>query len=223
VKIQIEYLQKTEVKVASGDTSNLKNEPNPTAIEGETADISHLKNGGSFDAWKYGKKIGREETVIYKGILIAKRVAPHFVAMVNAAKKDGINLNLNSGFRTNEDQTINGRTSSGQSRLYDRYKHTKGEHHTFSGHSKSDTKKGNLAAYPGRSNHQNGRAFDLSPTRKGQEGLDWLVQNGWKYGFIRTVAKERWHWEFRPGEKMFSKVNKDHPTWDGLPQKYGLA
>lgn len=60
---------------------------------------------------------------------------------------------------------------------------------------------GNLAARPGRSNHQHGQAFDLN-TRgfDGSPVYDWLKRNGPRLGFIRTVNKEHWHWEYRPAE-----------------------
>jgi len=44
----------------------------------------------------------------------------------------------------------------------------------------------------------------------------WLVANMATYGFIRTVAKERWHWEYQPGTGPFSRVPRSHPTWDNL-------
>lgn len=43
----------------------------------------------------------------------------------------------------------------------------------------------------------------------------WLSMNAWKYGFVRTVGSERWHWEWRPGRNMFASVPRDNPLWDG--------
>jgi hypothetical protein len=48
---------------------------------------------------------------------------------------------------------------------------------------------GNLAAKPGYSNHQSGRALDLSVS-------SWLVNNAARFGFKRTVPSEAWHYEF---------------------------
>jgi hypothetical protein len=48
---------------------------------------------------------------------------------------------------------------------------------------------GNLAAKPGYSNHQNGRAVDVSTS-------SWLFANAAKFGFVRTVPSEDWHWEY---------------------------
>jgi len=63
---------------------------------------------------------------------------------------------------------------------------------------------GNLAAQPGASNHQHGQAFDLNTMHNKFDGSDriyeWLKRNGPKHGFVRTVSKESWHWEYRPAE-----------------------
>lgn len=64
----------------------------------------------------------------------------------------------------------------------------------------------NLAARPGSSNHGNSIALDLNPGGKSSGrfiGVDkdiysWLVKNSWKFGFIRTVAKEEWHFDYLP-------------------------
>ncbi len=60
---------------------------------------------------------------------------------------------------------------------------------------------GNLAARPGRSNHQHGQAFDLNTGGfDGNRIYDWMKKNGPRFGFIRTVNREHWHWEYRPEE-----------------------
>ena len=56
----------------------------------------------------------------------------------------------------------------------------------------------------------------LSPYKETTKTWRWMVANMHKYGFIRSVAKERWHWEYAPGKGMFSKVSRDHGTWDNL-------
>ncbi len=65
----------------------------------------------------------------------------------------------------------------------------------------------NVAA-PGQSNHGNGIALDLNT---GTRNIDknhtsplkdatyiWLIQNSWKFGFVRTVKGEEWHFDYRP-------------------------
>jgi len=89
-----------------------------------------------------------------------------FLKMQKAARAAGVTLSLSSGFRTNDEQQY----------FYNCYKSKK-------------CNKGNLAARPGYSNHQNGRALDLSTS-------SWLANNAGKFGFRRTVKSEPWHYEF---------------------------
>ncbi len=96
------------------------------------------------------------------------RTARAFRVMARAASKDGVDLAVRSGFRSRTKQAA----------LYKAYR--KGE--------------GNLAAAPGFSNHESGRALDLYVTRG--EALRWLEKNGTHYGFHRTVPGEAWHWEY---------------------------
>ncbi len=90
-----------------------------------------------------------------------------FLAMRTQARRDGVNIYIVSGFRTMEHQRY----------LYQLY---------LSG-------RGNLAAPPGYSNHQNGLALDLNTSDWGV--YNWLARNGARYGFRRTVPSEEWHWE----------------------------
>jgi hypothetical protein len=54
---------------------------------------------------------------------------------------------------------------------------------------------GGLAATPGTSNHGWGLALDVDVDDRGQQ---WLRANGAKYGFVEDVAREPWHWTYRP-------------------------
>lgn len=131
-------------------------------------------------AWKSGKFIGSKILVAIVGTggqlqNISLDTFTPYKTLMQAAKNDNIAISINSGFRT----------YAKQERLYQGWKN--GEQGF------------NLAAKPGRSNHQNGIAFDLNTT--GFEGTlvyDWLKNNATKYGFIRTVNKEHWHWEYQP-------------------------
>src|SRR5690606_17210793 len=96
------------------------------------------------------------------------KTAAAFLAMREAAARDGVNLSLESGFRTRAEQR----------RLYRAYRRGKG----------------NKAARPGRSNHQSGRALDISVLTPGARG--WLAAHAGSFGFKRTVRKEPWHWEY---------------------------
>ena len=128
-------------------------------------------------------------------IIIPTIIAYYFDAMVLGAKQDGVQIVLNSGYRT----------PAYQKELRDKL----GE---------------DVAAPPGQSNHQLGIAVDVGTKGRGQYA--WLCKNAWKYGFVRTVMHERWHWEYRgtypgmtppewavpPGTGMFQFVPEQHIT-----------
>jgi hypothetical protein len=92
-----------------------------------------------------------------------------FLTMRAAALDAGIDLRLESGFRTAEQQRA----------LFRAWR---------KGH-------GNKAARPGMSNHQSGRALDIA-VGSAPGSLAWLEANGASFGFKRTVASEPWHWEY---------------------------
>ena len=94
--------------------------------------------------------------------------ATAFFKMAAAARKASVFLQVNSGFRTDQEQR----------ELYDLYRRGRGP----------------LAARPGSSNHQSGHALDLD-TRAPQVRR-WLQRHAFRFGFRRTVASERWHYEY---------------------------
>ena len=133
-------------------------------------------------AWEKGAFIGAKVLVNIAGTggemeQITLDTLEPYLKLKDAAGKKNIVIGLESGFRT----------FGKQKQLFDGFKAGKPGF--------------NLAAAPGRSNHQNGRAFDLN-TRgfDGSPVYDWLKKNGPALGFIRTVNKEHWHWEYRPEE-----------------------
>jgi len=101
-----------------------------------------------------------------------------FRAMAKAASHAGIDLKIRSGFRSFEKQA----------RLYKDYKHGDG----------------NLAAKPGFSNHESGRALDIYITD--YNVYAWLEKHGATYGFHRTVPGEPWHWEYLGGYEPERKL-----------------
>jgi len=130
------------------------------------------------------------------GAAVNVKIAPAFLDMRAAAEKDGIKITISSAFRSPYD-SINAKSESGvkvsassQQHLYDLY---------LAG-------KGNLAAKPGGSNHGNGIGLDLNAGGKSKGRFinvnrnvyTWLVKNSWKYGFIRSVAAEEWHYDYLP-------------------------
>lgn len=58
-------------------------------------------------------------------------------------------------------------------------------------------------APPGLSNHGTGVAVDLNTgsgnSAKNNPVYHWLAKNSWKYGFVRGVGSEEWHYEYLVG------------------------
>ena len=131
--------------------------------------VTSDREGGE-PLYRRGKEVGRAtEFVNFNGHMVIKEVSVYLRAMIDAAAEEGKELSVTSGFRT----------WAKQQELYDKYK----------------AGTGNLAARPGNSNHQNGIAVDFNVHAAGGR-YEWMVKNAWKYGFIRTCARERWHCEY---------------------------
>lgn len=113
------------------------------------------------------------ELVRVSGVELEARTARAFRAMASAARKKGIVLAIRSGFRSHEEQK----------QLYRDYRRGWGH----------------LAARPGYSNHQSGRALDIDIDE--YKVYEWLKQNARDFGFRRTVRREAWHWEYVGGER----------------------
>lgn len=147
------------------------------------------------------------QVVAIDGKPVNLSIASAYLDMYTAAKKDGVTLSIGSGFRSPYD-SIEATVSSGwkdgkkvsnvkvsassQKYLYDGYKAGKPGF--------------NVAAEPGKSNHGNGIALDLNPggssksrfSGVNEKVYEWLVKNSWRFGFVRTVATEEWHFDFKP-------------------------
>lgn len=95
------------------------------------------------------------------------RTARAFLQMAAAARLDGVELQVSSGFRTHEEQA----------ELFQLYRMGRGP----------------LASRPGTSNHESGHALDIET--RSPLVWQWLKRNAWRYGFLRTVPSERWHFE----------------------------
>jgi peptidoglycan hydrolase-like protein with peptidoglycan-binding domain len=137
---------------------------------GSSAPSTRGARTSAADAWRSGRRIGPIKVVTIDGKPVEKQTADALLRMRAAAKRDGVHIRVVSGFRSYTEQD----------RLYSLY---------LAG-------RGNLAARPGYSNHQDGHALDLNASAPGV--YSWLSRRGRSFGFIRTVPSENWHWEYRP-------------------------
>lgn len=148
----------------------------------ETIGVVHPEPGagrfGPNAAWARGEYLGQLDLVaVVDSKLEIERLAlptvEPYAALVDAGAQNDVLVTLNSGFRS-----------------YPEQKHLRdGFERGLPGF--------NNAAKPGFSNHQNGIAFDLSvPGGDGNPTYEWLKRNATVFGFVRTVSKEPWHWEF---------------------------
>lgn len=101
--------------------------------------------------------------------------ARQYVAMRDAARRDGVNLRLTDSYRSYDAQVDVARRKG----IY--------------GVRQPNGRLG-LAARPGTSNHGLGRAVDINVNDP--RTSRWLQQNASRFGF-RTIPREPWHWEHR--------------------------
>jgi D-alanyl-D-alanine carboxypeptidase len=118
------------------------------------------------------------------------QVKPFLNSLINAARADGVDLSVLSGYRSFETQ-----------------KAIRNKYTVIYGANTTNT----FSADQGYSEHQLGSAFDFT-TNKGGATLDgfdktpaypWLTENAYKYGFILSYPPnnkyyifEPWHWRF---------------------------
>jgi peptidoglycan hydrolase-like protein with peptidoglycan-binding domain len=119
---------------------------------------------------------GRPSTItvypVGNGKYLQADAARNFKSMQAAARNAGVNLSVNSGFRSHAEQKV----------LYQKYLNGTG----------------NLAAKPGYSNHQSGISVDIGGVNGyGTKAFKWLQANAGRYGFVNDVRGEFWHWTYR--------------------------
>jgi hypothetical protein len=147
---------------------------NDDEVEGDTgASESELRSAVScsterMDAYSGGSRIGTVDVIKVGGKRVTKPTGHAFLKWQKAAHAAGVNIGINSGFRTMDEQRY----------FYNCYQTGR-------------CNNGNLAARPGYSNHQNGRAIDVS-----NSGSSWMQNNAARFGFRRTVSGEPWHFEY---------------------------
>lgn len=158
------------------------------------------------ELWRLGKRIGRGKFVTIDTARVLLEDEAVIRQMKADAAKEGVTLTVVVGVRTFDEQlAIRKRFVEDKTKENDRQFLLNAPVSEFSP----------MAARPGWSNHGHGNAFDFAVTHN-KKAYKWLIDNAHKYGMIRTVPSERWHWEQHPGEDRFSRVPRNHKTWDNL-------
>ena len=160
--------------------------------------------------YRYAEAPQSELEPVADGIKMHKTAAPKFLAMVNAARAEGVSLVLLSGFRSVEDQT----------HLFFDVKAERGQN--------TDTR-ADVSAPPGYSEHHTGYAADIGdanePGTNVSQSFDqtaafkWLQKNAAYYSFEMSFAKgnpekvsyEPWHWRYvgdRKSLEIFYRARK---------------
>jgi len=168
------------------------------------ASVDWLDTKGGNACWKRGSYIGTKILVNIVGTdldrdvqmeqITLESVEPYF-KLCEAAAAANLQLAIESGFRTYQHQEK-------LRKKYDLFKSGQGPHAPE-------------AAKPGRSNHQHGQAFDFN-TRVGVNETPlyaWLTKNAPKFGFLRTVPSEHWHWEYLPEQAKTIAQNGGFSTF----------
>ncbi|MBK6691767.1 MAG: D-alanyl-D-alanine carboxypeptidase family protein [Myxococcales bacterium] len=151
-------------------------DPRDEARTGATASAleSTLTCGhGTEPAYSDGAPLGDVELMLIDDEPVTKTTGYAFLALQKRAAARGIDVHIESGFRTMREQEY----------LWRCYQTGR-------------CNGGNLAARPGYSNHQSGTALDFATAQRSQlarliaeEGLPWQ----------RTVPSEPWHYEYVGG------------------------
>lgn len=172
-----------------------------TTIPGISTNPGEDENG-NFPVYEGGKEVRREPAELFQGKRVLKSTVARIKTLFDAAAKAGIKLQLESGYRTYDEQVALRRKHAPVGKENDNDFIINAPSRQFSP----------PTSRPGFSNHHNGVAIDISVTNFPKH-FYWLRDNAEKYGFVRTVDVERWHWEYRPTWKKYGKVSENDPSW----------
>lgn len=192
--------------IAANKVKTNQNKSANSVVKDELLTLVNFKNTIPKD-WKV------DLVQLNNGQSVDRRIYDDLIAMLQAAKSEGLNPLICSSYRTNEKQE----------QLYQ----NKVSEYLSQGYSKVEAsdKAAFWVARPGTSEHQLGLAVDIVSTKnqrldRSQENTveqQWLIQNSWKYGFvlryptnknsITGVGYEPWHYRY-VGKEHAKKINE---------------
>lgn len=163
-----------------------------------------INSKGEYALYENGKLLRYEGVTLIDGKKIVNSYVPFVQAIIEGAFHDKVILKINEGFRTWDEQY-----GFRKRNVIDKEKMNDRDYLINSPSSLFNPPTGK----PGYSNHQNGDAVDFNVPI---DTYRWMVKNAIRYGWVRTVLSERWHWQYLPKRGKFDFVPKDHITWDKL-------
>ena len=192
--------------IAANKVKTNQNKSDNSVVKDELLTLVNFENTIPKD-WKV------DLVQLNNGQSVDRRIYDDLIAMLQAAKSEGLNPLICSSYRTNEKQE----------QLYQ----NKVSEYLSQGYSKVEAsdKAAFWVARPGTSEHQLGLAVDIVSTKnqrldRSQENTveqQWLIQNSWKYGFvlryptnknsITGVGYEPWHYRY-VGKEHAKKINE---------------
>lgn len=179
----------------------------PTLVTKFSSDMlvnKHYKLNDDFvpdNLVKFDKKYCNDEVQKGNGEAVSA-----FAKMYDAAKKEGLDLFINSSYRSYEDQE----------ELCNYYKELYGEGYVQK-----------YVALPGFSEHQTGLAFDIGGLSNNvfvdSKEYQWMLENAYKYGFILRFTKsnasftgfrsEPWHYRY-VGKKIAKYIYENKISFE---------
>jgi LAS superfamily LD-carboxypeptidase LdcB len=198
-----------ETDFAGLDESQLEIQEYPNEeVRIETEKQAQLINNQPYVPGKYildlisGTFLGNNKEAItccnIDGKPVNVKIADAVLDMKAAAKKDGVNLLVTSGFRPGFSPSINTKSQSGVKIT------AQSQEELYKQNCVGKSKCSPATAGAGKSKHGNGIAVDFNTGSRGgaiksplnASVYSWLVKNSWRFGFVRTVSSEEWHFEY---------------------------
>jgi len=191
-------------------------EVNLTPAQLEQAKALAARSGLDIVPGTYTNNAGRPISLAVVGSQVVElEAAKAFIVMAAAAKAAGVNIRVSSGYRPPV-TPVNCKSSKGvdlkftaqyQLRTVDRWTGKCGAYNDNQRMNAGASCFHPATAAPGKSKHGDGIAIDINTggfsavlpsTGALTNVFVWMALNGWKYGFVRTVSTETWHWEYHP-------------------------
>lgn len=156
--------------------------------------------------------------ILVDGLPVEKTTGKALLALKKAAAEVGISIQLGSGYRPQFGSSFTAKSSNGfvvtfttqESLRRDRSRWKMSERAKYNSDNdfifKADARAFRpQTAPPGLSKHGDGIAVDVSTGSRVSfdrvlyvDNYIWMIKNSWKFGFVRTVSTEEWHFEYQP-------------------------